>query len=31
VLNRESTQVRAQRTLHPRYWRLHRHPLPRHP
>ena len=31
VLNRDSTQVRAQRSLHPRYWRLHRHPLPRHP
>jgi competence protein ComEC len=26
VLNQDSTQVRAQRALHPRYWRLHRHP-----
>jgi competence protein ComEC len=26
VLNRDATQVRAQRTLNPRYWRLHRHP-----
>ena len=26
VLNRDATQVRAQRTLRPRYWRLHRHP-----
>jgi competence protein ComEC len=26
VLKRDSAQVRAQRTLGPRYWRLHRHP-----
>jgi competence protein ComEC len=26
LLSRDSPQVRAQRNLHPRYWRLHRHP-----
>ena len=31
VLKQDFIQVGAQRTLHPRYWRLHGHPLPRPP
>jgi competence protein ComEC len=31
VLNADFIQVGGQRALHPRYWRVRRHPLPRHP
>jgi competence protein ComEC len=31
VLNPDSIQVRGQRALHPRYWRVRRQPLPLHP